>query len=462
MSDFRVKVVANLDTKSLEAQLLKLKDKTVKIPIQIDIGNYDFSALSKQLSSAAKAVNIKVTSDGLSKFKSELNSINKQFSNMGFKFTSNGALADIKAVGAQLDRMQRQVLSTSPNASNLASIVSRYEKLYNIQSKLSQQANNGTLRAADVNRYMAAFKTLQNDVKILNNDLSKMSTITERMRFTNQMERWLQANTKATKPAKAAVQSYIDEVNRMGESLTKGNLTQLQNQFSAVNGEMLRGGKLGKSWSDDFGRAFKQITQFASAYGLIQRVLFQVPGQMVQALKDVNAAQIELTKVSDASPSRLAIYWEDAVESAKKYGATVSDVISSTADWSRLGYSIDDAALLSDLTTLYQRVGDNMTQETASESLISTIQGFGLATKDASHIVDAFNEVGNNFAIGSDGIGEALKRSSSAMSAAGNTMEETIGLVTAANTVVQDPDSVGNAFKTNFVFMYRNVHSEHI
>ena len=34
------------------------------------------------------------------------------------------------------------------------------------------------------------------------------------------------------------------------------------------------------------------------------------------------------------------------------------------------------------------------------------------------------------------------------MYAAGNTMEQTIGLVTAANEVVQDPDSVGTAFKT--------------
>ena len=37
----------------------------------------------------------------------------------------------------------------------------------------------------------------------------------------------------------------------------------------------------------------------------------------------------------------------------------------------------------------------------------------------------------------SDGIGEALMRSASSMNAAGNTLEETVGLVTAANTVVK-------------------------
>ena len=51
-------------------------------------------------------------------------------------------------------------------------------------------------------------------------------------------------------------------------------------------------------------------------------------------------------------------------------------------------------------------------------------------------IVDRFNEVGNNFAITSAGIGEALQRSASALYAGGNTIDEAIALVTAANSVV--------------------------
>ena len=68
-------------------------------------------------------------------------------------------------------------------------------------------------------------------------------------------------------------------------------------------------------------------------------------------------------------------------------------------------YSLDDAKKLSYVTTLYQRVGDNMTQESASESLVSTLQGFNMQADEAESIVDKFNEVANNFAIGSDGIG---------------------------------------------------------
>ena len=35
-----------------------------------------------------------------------------------------------------------------------------------------------------------------------------------------------------------------------------------------------------------------------------------------------------------------------------------------------------------------------MTQESAAESLVSTLQGFQMLPEEASHIVDAFNEVG--------------------------------------------------------------------
>ena len=54
----------------------------------------------------------------------------------------------------------------------------------------------------------------------------------------------------------------------------------------------------------------------------------------------------------------------------------------------------------------------------------------------------------NNFAITSAGIGEALTRSASALFEAGNTIDESIALVTAANSVIQNPEQVGTALKT--------------
>lgn len=49
----------------------------------------------------------------------------------------------------------------------------------------------------------------------------------------------------------------------------------------------------------------------------------------------------------------------------------------------------------------------------------------------------------NNFAITSKGIGDALQRSASALVEGGNSIDEAIALVTAANSVIQNPEQVG-------------------
>ena len=54
----------------------------------------------------------------------------------------------------------------------------------------------------------------------------------------------------------------------------------------------------------------------------------------------------------------------------------------------------------------------------------------------------------NNFAITSAGIGDAMQRSASALKEGGNTIDESIALITAANSVIQNPEQVGTALKT--------------
>ena len=53
----------------------------------------------------------------------------------------------------------------------------------------------------------------------------------------------------------------------------------------------------------------------------------------------------------------------------------------------------------------------------------------------------------NNYAISTSDLAESLTRSSAALVAANNSLEESIAMTTAANTTIQDPESVGNALK---------------
>mgnify|MGYP005775613221 CR=1 FL=1 len=293
-------------------------------------------------------------------------------------------------------------------------------------------------------RVQNTLKQTQSEMRILSNEQSKLISSSTKASMIKSFESYFDQDSKAAKKYADQVEELRQELDNLSTSADKVNFdTKFNNLKSVIN----RNGDTGKSFFDELKRGFGQIAEFTGIYGVtsqIQDALLSMPALVVE----IDSAMTELRKVSDASENELSAYFEEAAASAQKFGASISDVIHSTADWTLLGYNLDDAKILSDLTTLYQRVGGNMTQESASEAMVSTLQGFQLDVDQAEHIVDAFNEVGNKFAIGSDGIGEALQRSASSMSAAGNTLEETIGLVTAANEVVQDPDRVGNAFKT--------------
>jgi TP901 family phage tail tape measure protein len=121
---------------------------------------------------------------------------------------------------------------------------------------------------------------------------------------------------------------------------------------------------------------------------------------------------------------------------------------SATAEFAKLGYDIQTASAMAESALVYTNVGDNVDVETGSQSIISTMKAFGVEAENTMSIVDKFNEVGNNFAITTKGIGDALQVSASAMAAAGNSLDETIALTTAANTIVQNPNTVGTALKT--------------
>ena len=103
---------------------------------------------------------------------------------------------------------------------------------------------------------------------------------------------------------------------------------------------------------------------------------------------------------------------------------------------------------LAEVAILYKNVGDGIDIESANQSLISTLQGFQMDASEAMSIVDSFNEVANRMPIDSAGIGEALQRSAAAFNAANTDLNESIALITATNSVLQNPEKVGRMWNT--------------
>lgn len=447
--DFRIKVMADLDGKNLESQLNALKAKKTKIPVELDIKDSAFNKFVDNINKVAKKINLDVDTSGLAKGNEQVRQFSqsaKQLSNFKFKIDTSGTTADISSLGAQIKRLKTQA-NDSGQLGMLKDVEKSYSKLSKLESSLSEKKAKGILNKDDLDAYNTAFKTTQNKIKILKSDLSDIAGSTNRIKLTSNIESWLNTNTKATESARKELREYVSEMNNAGNSLTKGRFNEIQNSFKQIDSQMKASGNIGHSWFTEAKNAMGRIGSFVGVYGIIQQGV-QTAKEMASAVLDIDTAMTELRKVSDASDFQLNSYFDEAATSAKKYGANISDVIKSTSDWKRLGYSLEDSKDLSNITTLLQRVGDNMTQESSASGLISTLRGFGKEADEAKSVVDMVNEVANTKPIDTAGIFAGLERSASSMDAANNSLEQTIALITAANSVVQDPDVVGTSFKT--------------
>ena len=166
----------------------------------------------------------------------------------------------------------------------------------------------------------------------------------------------------------------------------------------------------------------------------------------ITVVKEFDAAMTELIKVSNDPEEALFAFEKEAFNIAETIGSTGKEIINSAADWEKLGYAIADASELAKNSALYANVGD-MDIDTATEHMISTLKAFNIEASESIQVVDKFNEIGNNYAITSEGIGAALERSAASLVAAGNDIDESIALITAGNIISQDAESVGNAIK---------------
>lgn len=443
MNDFKAHIVGQLDLSNAKSEMNQFLNNYKNKPINIDVRlnkNNELENLKSQIKQLNnQKINIKTTTQSGN---SGTNSLKKDFQ-MLKNLANEIGQKKIKIAGLDSSKNENQIRALS---TQLKKLESDYKSLYNTFGNSLDKNQIGQLenifgKASDkVNELKAKAKDLSKTFS----DIKPISQL-EADTAANKTLAWLKNNTKAAK-------EYGDTLKRLADKQRSAEnaevLKKYTKEVNSIKAEASARGLVGKSTVDEFKRAFKQIGEFAGIYGAIQNIIYEVPRQMIQAVKDVNSAQIELAKVTTASQPELNAYWDEASESAKRYGSTISDVIKSTSDWSRLGYSLDEAKKLSDVTTLLTKVGDNMTQESASQGLISTLKGFQMQADQAESIVDKVNEVANTQPIDTSGIFSGLERSASSMSAANNSLEQTIALITAANSVVQDADVVGTAFKT--------------
>ena len=117
-------------------------------------------------------------------------------------------------------------------------------------------------------------------------------------------------------------------------------------------------------------------------------------------------------------------------------------MVSAASMFRKSGFNDSDAAMLAKVAASYQNVADTaVSAEDAAASIVSQIRAFGEDASFATHVIDAYNEVANNFSVGTNDLSQAMEIAASGMATYGNSFEQVIGLVTSGTEIMQGRSS---------------------
>lgn len=215
--------------------------------------------------------------------------------------------------------------------------------------------------------------------------------------FYQQMERFMRSNTKAAGTSQGkAIRSMMDQIVNLGvDNITEIQLADMRKNFTRYQNELMRADKLGKTFSDRVIDAYQRFGGWSIITNSLGHAVMAVR-DMITNVVNLDTAMTELKKVTDETDATYEHFFTGAADRAREIGATVTDTITATADFARLGYNIDQASALADAALVYKNVGDGIENiSDASDSIISTMMAFeDLEGRDPMRIVDAFNELG--------------------------------------------------------------------
>lgn len=121
-------------------------------------------------------------------------------------------------------------------------------------------------------------------------------------------------------------------------------------------------------------------------------------------------------------------------------------MVEAASNFRKNGFGDEESAQLAQIAAYLQNVADEQIDAgTATDFLISQIKGFGIAAEDAIHIVDAVNQVSNEFSLSSGDLTKNLGTVSAALSVGGNKFEEVLGLMTSGTEIMRSSNKVARS-----------------
>lgn len=335
---------------------------------------------------------------------------------------------------------------TSPeylkNIQAVKDAVQKYETLLN-KIKTEQ---NGIASETDIQ----TLKEYESEIKKTIATVTNMSaaqkgySLVSGQKELDKIRQILKENSAMSAEAKGKIKAYYREIESGNPSMS---LDKIHGEIMKIVNAEAEAGRAGKRmWDVIKEKAWYGAANVIGTYFGINDI-FRYIQQGISTIRELDEAMTEVRKVSDATEASYAKFQKTIASTAKDIATTNKELLNSSADFLRLGYSLNQASELAKNATLFVNVGDGVDITEATEDMITAMKAFDIQAEDSIKIVDDYNQIGNQFALSATDIGEAMKRSASALETGNNSFEQSISLITAMNEIVQNSENTGNSLK---------------
>lgn len=225
-----------------------------------------------------------------------------------------------------------------------------------------------------------------------------------------------------------------------------GEAQTLSVQLNTLNGQIKNLGTSVKPVESGLSKFFSgwkekmvNLAQYLTSFQAMNQV-WNTFKQGLEIVKEFDTALTEMRKVSDEPISKLKEFQKESFDMAKSVGTTALQIQNSTADFMRLGQSMEEAKQSSVNANILKNVSEFDNVDDATSALISMQAAYKDLTQ--TELIDKLDNIGNRYAVATDELATGLQKSGATLSLMGNNIDESVALLTAANSQIQNIDTV--------------------
>ena len=296
---------------------------------------------------------------------------------------------------------------------------------------------------ADFVSYLKKLKTSENQIITLQKSMDRLAEIKGKLTDGKKIELMSTNQVSAVQQVDAQMSKMASTMEQLqnGATKTSTEIRTLTTASSDAGNKLKMAFDEGTASVNKLGTTIRTVASYIIGGGvLIQGI--QAIKNAFKELSQIDKDLIDISRVANESLD-LSAFTGHANELGMTLNQTTDNILRTAYEVQKLGYDLEGSGdELLRWTSVLSNVGDISIDE-AMKGLVTTLKGFNLEATESERIINAMNEVGNNYAIGVGDIAEALRSSSANLAMTNTTLEQSVGLITASYEVLQDSGRVG-------------------